>query len=127
VLRRRPRPQLERLLQILEALVRADDRVDLHEYCLLRLLGRQLLDLLDPAAGFRPGTRRLRDCRESFAALCAMVAAHGQHGNREAARRAFMLAMERTLPGWHVGYVVPVDWRAGMDAALAALDRLRAP
>ncbi len=127
VLRRRPRPQLERLLQILEALVRADDRVDLHEYCLLRLLGRQLLDLLDPAAGFRPGTRRLRDCRENFAALCAMVAAHGQHGDREAARRAFMLAMERTLPGWHAGYVVPVDWRAGMDAALAALDRLRAP
>ncbi len=125
-LRRRPRPQLRQLLDTLDALARADARVDLDEYCLLRLLGRQLHDLLDPAAGFRPGTRRLRDCRESFATVCAILARHGNRGDAEAARRAFLLAMQRTLPGWRAEPVVPADWQAALDRALAALDRLRA-
>ncbi|HET6587614.1 MAG TPA: M48 family metallopeptidase, partial [Oleiagrimonas sp.] len=63
-LRRRPRPELEKLLDLLGKLIHADNHVDLHEYCLVRLLGLQLRDLLDPSAGFTPGRHRLRQHRD---------------------------------------------------------------
>jgi Zn-dependent protease with chaperone function len=125
-LRRRPRPELEKLLDTLEQLVHADRRVDLHEYCLMRVLHLQLRDLLNPSSGFRPGRHRLRQCRESFAALCAIVAAHGNRDEAKA-RQAFGQAWQRTLPGDEVDYAVPEDWQDAMDKALTSLDTLRAP
>src|SRR5699024_6150832 len=124
-LRRRPRPQLENLLETLGKMVRADERVDLHEYCLVRLLHLQLTDLLDPSVGFRPGRKRLHQQRESYAALCAVVANHGST-DRDAARRAFLQAWQHALPNDTADYVVPDDWQTAMDKALDDLDSLRA-
>jgi Zn-dependent protease with chaperone function len=124
-IRRRPRPQLDALVKTLAALVRADDRVDLHEYCLVTLLRLQIKDALDPAGGFVPGGRRLRQSRDAYAALCAIVAQHG-HDDAASARRAWLLAMQQALPSSADadGYAPPADWQAALDNAFAELDRL---
>ncbi|HET7299514.1 MAG TPA: M48 family metallopeptidase, partial [Oleiagrimonas sp.] len=124
-LRRRPRPELEKLLGLLDKLIRADNQVDLHEYCLVRLLHLQLRDLLNPSAGFTPGRHRLRQRRTSFAALCAIVAASGDP-DMQVAQRAYLQAMNRTLPDVQIEFAVPDDWQGAMDKALSDLDSLRA-
>ncbi|HEX7341221.1 MAG TPA: M48 family metallopeptidase [Rhodanobacteraceae bacterium] len=124
-LRRRPRAELEALLDTLCALVQVDHSVDLHEYCLVRLLDLQLHDLLDPSSGFTPGGKRLRQCRDDFSALCAIVAAHG-HTDTAAAQRAWVQAMQHALPNDRGQFKLPEDWQAAMDQSLSALDSLRA-
>ena len=124
-LRRRPRPELEKLLDTLCALVQVDHSVDLHEYCLVRLLDLQLRELLDPSAGFTPGRKRLRQCRDHFASLLALVAAHG-HGDAQAARRAWSRALAHALPNARLSFALPEDWQAAMDKSLHELDALRA-
>jgi hypothetical protein len=124
VLRRRPRPELQRLLRTLDALVRADDRVDLHEYCLVKLLTMQLRDTLDPASGFTPGGKRLHHYEDSYVAICAIVAAHG-HDDERSARRAWSLAMREALPMTTAEYAPPRDWQPVLDKALDDLDRLK--
>ncbi|HET7269286.1 MAG TPA: M48 family metallopeptidase [Oleiagrimonas sp.] len=125
-LRRRPRPEVEKLLDTLCALVQVDHSVDLHEYCLVRLLDLQLRDLLDPSAGFTPGRKRLRQCRESFASLLALVAAHGHAGDHQAAQRAWTRALGHALPDARIAFALPENWQAAMDRALHELDALRA-
>ncbi|MCA9529905.1 MAG: M48 family metallopeptidase [Myxococcales bacterium] len=123
-LKRGPHAELARLVQTLDALAHADHRVDLHEYCLLTLLRLQLQDVLSPPSGFVPGRRRLQDATESYATLCAIVAAHG-HDDDTTARHAWSRAMAEALPGYSGQYTVPRDWQAAFDGALERLDALR--
>lgn len=123
-LKRLPRPQLMQLVDTLDALVRADQRVDLHEYCLVKLLRLQLHDALDPSGGFVPGAWRLRQASPQYVDLCAIVARYG-HDDADAARRAFVSAMHEALPTSDAVYAPPDDWSARLDVALERLDRLR--
>jgi hypothetical protein len=114
-------------MQVLDALVRADDRVDLHEYCLVKLLRLQIKDALDPSGGFVPGARHLRRHADSYATLCAIVAAHG-HADADTARRAWLLALQEALPGYDAGaYASPRDWQPAFDRAVAELDQVAPP
>ncbi len=124
-IRHQPRPRIETLLGTLEAMVRADQRVDLHEYCLVRLLRQMLHDALDPAGGFVPGTRRLHQVRADYAALCAVVACRGRDDDDSAAQRAWARAMHEALPNAHLDFHCPGDWQDAVDHALARLDRIR--
>jgi Zn-dependent protease with chaperone function len=122
-LKRRPRPELDKLVTTLDKLIHADGRVDLDEYCLAKLVRVQVLAALDPSANFRPGTSRLGDNRDALRDLCALVA-HFGNDDADAARLAFQAAMQEALPGAGVLYAVPDDWQAGLDHALDALSRL---
>ncbi|HWG10823.1 MAG TPA: M48 family metallopeptidase [Rhodanobacteraceae bacterium] len=122
-LKKRPRPELERFVATLDALIHADDRVDLDEYCLAKLVHIQVIAALDPAANFRPGSVRLIDAREALRDLCALVAHFGDD-DEDAARRAFAAAMQEALPGATLLYAIPDDWQAALDAALEQLARL---
>ncbi len=123
-LRRRSKETLGRLLDTLQQLVRADDYVDLHEYCLMHLLRLQLRDLLDPASGARPGGRRLSQCRHEVATLCAVVAAGGNRGDADAPRRAYDAAMRQLLPDANLPLHLPERWQDALDRALERLDGL---
>jgi Zn-dependent protease with chaperone function len=123
-LKRQPRPRLMQLVQTLDALVHADHRVDLHEYCLVKLLHLQLHDALDPARGFVPGAGRLRQSAAEFGDLCAIVARHGQ-SDPEKARQAWASAMHEALPSSRASYDPPEEWIPRMDQALDRLDRIR--
>jgi Zn-dependent protease with chaperone function len=123
-LKRQPRPKLESLLDTLKVMVHADQRVDLHEYCLVKLLRLMLADALDPTGGFVPGAKRLRQVQADYAALCAIVARQG-HASDDAARRAWARGMHEALPNARIDYVVPTDWQATLDRALERIDRIR--
>lgn len=125
-LRRRPRDYLERLVQALDRVIRADGTVGLDEYCLARLVGAQVAEAIDPARARMVGRRRLADCRLEIGVLFAVLARHG-HDNPDAARRAFLAGMHGVLPDRAPEFVVPKDWVVALDAALPALDRLNPP
>ena len=124
-LKRRPRPELERFVSALNALIHADDQVDLDEYCIAKLVQVQVIAALDPAANFQAGSVRLHDAQDALRDLCALVAHFGAD-DEDAARRAFLLGMQEALPGTTPLYAIPEDWQSALDAALGQLARLTA-
>jgi Zn-dependent protease with chaperone function len=122
-LKRRPRPELERFVSVLDALIRADDKVELDEYCIAKLVQVQVIAALDPAAHFQAGSVRLHDAQEALRDLCALIAHFGA-GDEDTARRAFLLGMQEALPGTTPLYAIPDDWQTALDSALGQLARL---
>ncbi|HET6907414.1 MAG TPA: M48 family metallopeptidase [Rhodanobacteraceae bacterium] len=122
-LKRRPRPELERFVSTLDALIRADDKVELDEYCIAKLVQVQVIAALDPAAHFQAGSVRLRDAQDALRDLCALMAHFGAD-DEDAARRAFLLGMQEALPGTTPLYAIPDDWQTSLDGALEQLARL---
>lgn len=123
LLRGLPPPRRGALLHAADLLVRADGRMELREYALLRLLRAQLREAASaPAAP--PGARKLNACRESYALVCAVLASHGSASEPEA-RQAWWLAMQEALPGETLAWpVVPALWQDAFDRALDELDQL---
>ena len=122
-LKRRPRPELEKFVATLDALIRADDKVELDEYCIAKLVQVQVIAALDPAANFQVGSVRLHDAQDALRDLCALIAHFGAD-DEDAARRAFLLGMQEALPGTTPLYAIPDDWQPALDAALEKLARL---
>jgi Zn-dependent protease with chaperone function len=122
-LRRRPRPQLDAFLDTVHAMVHADGRIALFEYCLGRLLQAQVREALDPAAHARFGRRRLSQVRSELATLLCVVAQHG-HGDPAAAQRAYLAGMQRILPQDHLPYLPRQPWTLALDGVWEPLDAL---
>lgn len=112
------------LLETLDALVRADGQVDLDEYCLTRLLRVQLLEAQQPRRAPVDGLKKLSACRDSVMLVCALVASHGS-ADEDAARRAWLLAMQQVFPGKTLSWQTPpAAWQQPFGQALEALDGL---
>jgi Zn-dependent protease with chaperone function len=122
-LKRRPRAELENFNRTLGGLIRADDRVDLDEYCLAKLVQVQVIAALDPSANFKAGSVRLTEVPDALRDLCALIAHFGNE-DADAARRAFLLAMQEALPSATPLFALPDDWQGALDAALGKLSRL---
>jgi Zn-dependent protease with chaperone function len=122
-LRRRPRPQLDRLVATCDTLIHIDGQVGLFEYCLGRMLQRQVIEALDPSRHRMSGRRKLAHSRQALADLFAVLAAHG-HDDPAAARRAFDAGLAAALPGATFEYRPPANWVAALDRALDELDRI---
>jgi Zn-dependent protease with chaperone function len=125
LLRRRPRGELERFLQTCDVLIHIDGHVGLFEYCLARLLRRQVIESLDPSRYPAVGKRKLAQCREALAHLFAVIAQHG-HEDAGQARIAYEAGLARTLPGVAFDYRPPQAWIAALDESLATLDAVDA-
>lgn len=124
VLRRRPRPVLEALLDTVHAVVHCDGRVSLFEYCMARLLQVQLRESLDPRRYARFGRRRPGNVRQEFATLLAVVAQAGHPDDPAAAQRAYLAGLQRVLPRDHLPYAPPADGVLALDEVWPALDAL---
>ncbi|HRQ66158.1 MAG TPA: M48 family metallopeptidase [Xanthomonadaceae bacterium] len=122
-LRRRPRPEIERLLVTAQRLIHADGKVELFEYCLARLVSAHLRDALDPSRTRPIGRRRLRDLRAELGGLFSVLAAKG-HDSREAAQFAFNAGIGLLLRDQRPPFNPPDDWIATLDRAMTELDRL---
>ena len=123
-MRLRPRPELATFLDTVHAIVHADGRVSLFEYCLGRLLEVQLREALDPARYARFGRRKPGNVRREFATLLAVVAQAGHPGDPDGARRAYLAGMQRVLPRDHVPYAPPAEGVLALDAVWEPLDAL---
>ena len=123
-LRLRPRPELATFLDTVHAVVHADGRVSLFEYCLGRLLEVQLRESLDPARYARFGRRKPGNVRQEFATLLAVVAHCGNPDDPDQARRAYLAGMQRVLPRDHLPYAPPPEGVLALDAVWEPLDAL---
>ena len=123
-MRLRPRPELATFLDTVHAVVHADGRVSLFEYCLGRLLEVQLRETLDPGRYARFGRRKPGNVRQEFATLLAVVAHAGNPQDADAARRAYLAGMQRVLPRDHLPYAPPAEGVLALDAVWEPLDAL---
>jgi Zn-dependent protease with chaperone function len=123
-LKQLPEGRQQTLLEALEALVRADGKVDLNEYCLARLLRMQLQEASQPRRAPVDGLKKLPACRDSVSLVCAIVAAGGC-SDEASARRAWLLAMQHAFPGEAIEWSPPpAAWQAPLERALDDLDGL---
>ncbi len=122
VLRLRPRPELERFLDAVQAVANADGEVSLFEYCLGRLLQVQVRDSLEPAKHARFGRRKLADAGSEIATLLCVVAQAGNDDPAEA-KRAYLAGIGRVLPREHLPYLAR-DGVQALDGVWPALDTL---
>ena len=123
VLRLRPRPDLDRFLDSVFAVVNADGEVSLFEYCLGRLLTVQVMESLDPSRYARFGRRKPGNVRDEFATLLAVVAQAG-HDDPASAKRAYLAGLQRVLPRDHLPYAPPANGVLALDAVWEPLDAL---
>ena len=123
-LKQLPEGRQQTLLETLDALVRADGKIDLNEYCLARLLRMQLQEARQPRRAPVDGLKKLVACRGSVSLVCAIVAAGGC-SDEASARRAWLLAMQHAFPGEAIEWAPPpAAWQAPLERALDELDGL---
>src|SRR5699024_3426162 len=84
-----PPPALTHFLHMIKRLVYADNRVDLHEYCLMRMLEAHMDDFQHPVRRHAHQRGRLRACADSFSTLCVIVASHGGKRTGDVPRQAY--------------------------------------
>ncbi len=123
-LKQLPPGRQQTLLDTLDAVVRADGRVDINEYCLTRLTRLQLLEARQPRSAPTDGVKKLPACRDSVMLVCAVVAAAGCSDEADA-RRAWLLAMQVAFPGAALAWQPPpAPWQTPFERALDDLDGL---
>jgi Zn-dependent protease with chaperone function len=122
VLRRRPRPQQDAVLATIYALTQADGHVDLGEYCLSRLLYRELYESMHRTSPWQ-GRRAPREAvNQAAATLLAVLAAAGQP-DRAVAEAAYRAGLAQVVPGAVLPFgPVPAVQLEGLWPVLDGLD-----
>ncbi|RZA31728.1 MAG: peptidase M48 Ste24p, partial [Lysobacteraceae bacterium] len=123
VLRLRPRPDLDAFLAAVHAMVHADGKVSLFEYCLAKLLEVQVRESLDPSRYTRFGRRKPGNVKREFATLLAVVAQAGSD-NPTAAQHAYLSGLQRVLPRDHMPYAPPSEGVLALENVWEGLDAL---
>jgi Zn-dependent protease with chaperone function len=122
VLRRRPREQQDAVLATIHALAQADGRVDLHEYCLSRLLHRELYESMYRRAPWQGRRAPRRAVDHASSALLAVLAGAGQP-DRVAAEAAYRAGLAQVVPGAALPFnPVPAVALEGVWPVLDGLD-----
>ena len=122
-LRRLTFDKLERLVRCSDRLVHLDGKVSLFDYCMSRLLRRQVIEALQPNKFKAVGKKRLTECIKPLADLFSIVVAYG-HDDPDEMRRAYIAGLLNVLPSERFQFAPPKVWIPAMDSALAELDQL---
>jgi Zn-dependent protease with chaperone function len=126
-LKRRPIPDIERILETINALVTIDNTVDSFEYMLSRLVKKYLHESKNPSSSRLHGRKKLEDCVQELSTVVSIVAAHGQStaGAKgiQAAQKAFKAGMGAVDIN-HTNLSFKDNWQALLDDAVEVLDRL---
>ena len=123
VLRLRPRPELNVVLDTIHAVVNTDGKVSVFEYCLGTLLQHQLRESLDPSRHVQFGRRKIAGVKREAAILLALVAQAG-HDNQHDALRAYLAGLQRVLPREHIDYAPPPEGVLALETVWPALNAL---
>jgi Zn-dependent protease with chaperone function/uncharacterized tellurite resistance protein B-like protein len=100
-LKNRPAPHLVFLIELCSRLVDADGRVDLYEYCFLRILSINLQQATDPSATSRRRRAPKREVRAAALNLLRLLAAYG-HSDPAEREQAFAAGIKE-MPPWAEG------------------------
>jgi Zn-dependent protease with chaperone function len=123
VLRLRPRPELNVVLDTLHAVVNTDGHVSVFEYCLGTLLQHQLRESVDPSRHAPFGRHRIVRAKREAAILLALIAQAG-HDNPHDALRAYLAGLQRILPHEHLDYAPPPEGVLALEAVWPVLNSL---
>ncbi|HET7843800.1 MAG TPA: M48 family metallopeptidase [Xanthomonadales bacterium] len=121
-LRRHPRAELERFVQVLTALIHADGRIHLTEYCLAKLVALQVTESLDPSR-VRAGKLKTTELRDEIAAVMAVLALHGAIDANDA-ERAYLAGVAVALPSGAPPFAPAEDWPTALDGTIAKMQQL---
>lgn len=102
----------------------ADGRIELDEYCLVKLVQIQVADAFEPRRQTQAPQLDLQHCAPQARDLLVLVARHGNAGDETAARAAFDVAQAELHLDPALEYACPDDWRTAMDRALRDLDQI---
>lgn len=126
-LKRRPNTDIEQILDTINALVVADNKVDSFEYTLSRLITKYLRESTNPSASKLHGRKKLANHVQELSLVVSIVASHGQAENGsqgiQAAQKAFKAGMSAVGVN-HTNLVFSDDWQEQLDRALEVLDQL---
>ena len=119
-LRHRPRPAQEAVLACMHALIRADGRIEVFEYCLSRLLHRELYESMHRSSpwGERRAPREVTD--RAVATLLAVLARAGSAD----AHAAYAAGLAQVVPGGQLPYEPPADGPVALERVWPVLDAL---
>jgi Zn-dependent protease with chaperone function len=120
-LRRSTVPQRQSLARLVNELIHADNRIDVFEFCLAKLLEMLLNDEL--SASIPHGTLTLEDESNEISLLFATLAQIGAQDD-QAARMAYEVGIASVLPMRRPPFAVTPDWQQKLSAALARLEQL---
>jgi Zn-dependent protease with chaperone function len=120
-LRRSTVPQRQSLARLVNELIHADNRIDVFEFCLAKLLEMLLNDEL--SASIPHGTLTLEDESNEISLLFATLAQIGAQ-DEQAARMAYEVGIASVLPMRRPPFAVTPDWQQKLSAALARLEQL---
>jgi hypothetical protein len=111
------------LAEVAVALIQADNRVDVFEFCLAKLLETLLQDEI--AAQPPHGRLTLEDVAQELHTLFAVLARAGAEGDEPRARAAYEAGMQTVLPMRRPAYATYDDWPRRLSAALNRLEQLQ--
>jgi len=120
-LRRTTAAQRKVLARVVDDLIRADQRVDVFEFCLAKLLETVLVE--QSGTKRLHGTLTLEDAEGEIALLFAILAQIGAQDER-AARTAYEVGIGTVLPMRRPPFTAVPDWQSKLIAALPKLEQL---
>jgi len=123
-LREHARFERDAVLGAVFALIHADGRITPFEYCLSRLLYRELHESMYPRSQWRTGGQTIAGSVPAVVTLLAVLAQAG-HADRDQAERAFAVGIRRVLPGQSIPYAPPERGAVELEAGWDPLDSLR--
>ena len=122
MLKRRPLPQLEFLLRLIRRLLETDGEIDLHEYCLYRVLSAQLGQATEPSARAKGNLVGRKAARRAALDLLRIVADHSS--DDPAAQDSAFAAGTRVFGEWADSYEPEHDPARTIEALDHSLDVL---
>jgi Zn-dependent protease with chaperone function len=124
VLRRRPRQEQEAVLTCVNAFSNPDGPMDLYEYCLSRLLHRELYESMHRTPPWR-ARRARRETVHTATAILLSVLADAGHPDEAAAEAAYRAGLAQVMPGVTLPFApAPV---ASLEGGWPVLDALDGP
>ncbi|MGH3728243.1 MAG: M48 family metalloprotease [Micromonosporaceae bacterium] len=122
-LRRRPQPELQQVTGSVEALIQADGRTDVFEYCLSRLLHRELHEVVHRSAPWGDKRRSLASSKEAVTTLLSTLARIG-HRDPQQAQMAYHAGASQVMSVPVPGFAPPPQGVVGLEPVWPALDGL---
>lgn len=127
-LRQRSPSTLRPLRELIDQLARIDGGLSIFEYAVVRLVERNIADILAPSKARPVGSADFSDSAivRATEAMLAVAAMHASGEDPAAAATAFAQGREVLRPILDLDYAAPQDWVSALDSAVVELDRLGA-